>query len=671
MLTTVIEKRPTHRVQFARLLLTSLLLTSLTSTSLLLANTAWAAEDRAAQRALYLQARELQGQSQTQSSEYLSALEQLHDYPLVPYLDYASLSPRLTELATPGTDHAPVDEFLTRNAGTYLGQRLEREWVLALAKQARWSDVVDHHNKANTNTELTCHALRARLETGDTSALQEVAPLWNVSVSQPNVCDPVFATWIAAGNPTPDIAWQRFEKTLKADQDSLASYITRQMPAREQELAQLYMRVDSEPQTLNDLPSFQVPADTPEMKAILLHGLRQLAQSDAAQAMTLLKRDSFDQTLSEAERVELERFVIMRLLTQGRVNEAETLLQGNPALISEALGGWILRDALKQQDWARIETWLDLLPADLQSSERWQYWRARMLVEKDTRESKAEARELYATLAGLRSFYGFMAADFLGRDYEMVDKPIEVDPAQVEALTEIPAIERAHELYLIGEEASARAEWQHATAGMPQEQIIASGKLADSWGWHRNGIQAMIQVSYWDDLQLRFPLAYSDIVAEAAEENELTPHLVFAIARQESAFMQDIRSSAGAMGLMQLMPATAQQTAKGVGMQITNQDLFRPEVNLQLGSRYLSQLMEQFDGNRILAAAAYNAGPNRVKRWLEETGETPVPLDIWIETIPFGETRGYVQNVLAYSVIYGYRMGRAIELLTEDEAGGV
>lgn len=644
--------------------------------SLLLVNAAWSAEawsaeDRAVQRALYVQARELQSETQTQSADYQSLLEQLDGYPLLPYLEYANLSPRIAELATPGTDHAPVDEFLTRNAGTYLGERLEREWVLALAEQARWSDVVDHHNKANTNTELTCHALRARLETGDTSALQEVAPLWNVAVSQPNVCNPVFETWIAAGNPTPDIAWQRFEKTLKADQDSLANYIANQMPAREQELAQLYMHVDSEPQTLNDLPDFTVPTDTPEMKAILLHGLRQLAQSDAAQALTLLKRDNFDQTLSEAERVELERFIIMRLLTQGHVNEAETQLQGKPALISEALGGWILRDALKQQDWARIETWLDLLPADLQTSERWQYWRARMLVEKDTRESRAEARELYATLAGLRSFYGFMAADFLERDYEMVDKPIEADPAQIAALTEIPAIERAHELYLIGEEASARAEWQHATAGMPQEQIIASGKLADSWGWHRNGIQAMIQVSYWDDLQLRFPLAYSDIVAEAADENDLTPHLVFAIARQESAFMQDVRSSAGAMGLMQLMPATAQETAKGVGMQITNQDLFRPEVNLQLGSRYLSQLMEQFDDNRILAAAAYNAGPNRVKRWLEETGETPVPLDIWIETIPFGETRGYVQNVLAYSVIYGYRMGRAIELLTEDEAGGV
>ncbi len=650
--------------------------------SLLLASATWSAtpdsaeqiaERRATQRTLYLRALELQPslEQQAQTPEYQTLLDQLNDYPLLPYLDYAALSPRVAQLAAPGNDYTQVDEFLTRNAGTYLGQRLEREWVLALAGQSRWSDVIAHHRASNTNTELTCHALRARLETGDASALQEVAPLWNVSVSQPNVCDPVFAMWMAAGYPTADIAWQRFEKTLKADQDSLASYIARQMPAREQELAQLYMRIDSQPQTLKDVPSFNVPIDTPELKAIILHGLRQLAQSDASQAMGLLPRDNFHQSLSDTERVELQRFIIMRLLTQSKASEAEALLQATPALISEALGGWVLRDALKQQDWARIETWLNLLPADLQTSERWQYWRARMLISKDTRESKEEARQLYAQLAELRSFYGFMAADYLERDYAMVDKPIAADPAQIAALTDMPAIMRAQELYLIGEEASARAEWQHATSGMSEVQTIASGKLADSWGWHRNGIQAMIQVSYWDDLQLRFPLAYADIVAEAAADHDLTPQLVYAIARQESAFMQDIRSSAGAMGLMQLMPATAQETAKGVGMQITNQDLFRPEVNLQLGSRYLSQLMAQFNGNRILAAAAYNAGPNRVKRWLEDARATPLPLDIWIETIPFGETRGYVQNVLAYSVIYGYRMGDGVTLLTENEANSV
>lgn len=133
--------------------------------------------------------------------------------------------------------------------------------------------------------------------------------------------------------------------------------------------------------------------------------------------------------------------------------------------------------------------------------------------------------------------------------------------------------------------------------------------------------------------------------------------------------MHDVRSSAGAMGLMQLMPATARETATRAGMSINNQDLLSPTINIALGSRYLAQLLEDFDGNRILAAAAYNAGPNRVRQWLRQTSDAPVPLDIWIETIPFAETRSYVQNVLTYSVIYGYRMGERVAMLTEDEAG--
>lgn len=134
--------------------------------------------------------------------------------------------------------------------------------------------------------------------------------------------------------------------------------------------------------------------------------------------------------------------------------------------------------------------------------------------------------------------------------------------------------------------------------------------------------------------------------------------------------MHDVRSPAGARGLMQLMPATARQTASRNGIGTSNLDLYDPYTNIRLGTHYMAELMEEFEGNRVLAAAAYNAGPNRVKQWLRRTADNPLPVDMWIETIPFAETRGYVQNVLAYSVIYGYRKGEKIRFLTEAEAGG-
>lgn len=595
-------------------------------------------------------------------NEYQNLLPQLADYALLPYLEYRDLSPRLALLP-----QAEVERFLQKHAGTYLAGRLEREWVATLAQQERWAEVVRFHNPRNTTVELSCQALQARLANGDQSALNDVAALWNVARSQPDVCNPVFDAWIAAGLLTPDIAWQRFSSAVKSRQTALARFIARDLPPREKALADTFLAVDESPELLRDAPRFNTGAA--ELREIVLHGLQRLALVDARLAMELASTYATSHAFTEAEQLQTQRYAVMRMLTQGHGGEAESLLMATPALITDAPVEWILRDALKQQDWARIETWLRLLPDTTRAAERWQYWQARTLHQQGSTEAASAANNIYQALAQNRSFYGFLAADLLGLDYALVDRPVVVDQAELDALASLPALERAHELLLVGEEVNAQFEWEHATRALPKEQIPATGKLAESWAWYRNGIQAMIQVSYWDDLQLRFPLAYQALVGQAAAEHEMPSHFLYAIARQESAFIQDARSSAGAMGLMQLMPATAHEAAGKAGMSITTDDLLQPAINIRLGSRYLAQLLDQFGGNRILAAAAYNAGPNRVRQWLNQEGGSRVPFDIWIETIPFAETRSYVQNVLAYAVIYGYRMGNARPFLTAEEAG--
>ena len=619
--------------------------------------------DFAQQRDKYLQARDALASGRT--AEYESLRTQLSNYPLLPYLEYEELLPRLPDLAAQEQNHAQVDLFLERHAGTWLARQFERAWVDELARLERWDDFLRYHKPSNSSTELTCLAITAALNAGDTSVLDKVAPLWNVTRSQPNICDPVFEVWLEAGLLTPDVAWDRFSKTLNARQHSLARYISRQMPATERALAELYLQVDANPRLLAQPDQFST--QQPQMQEIVLHGLRRLALSDAPAAMQLWQLHAGRQQFDPAVGDSVQRYIAQRLLLQGHISETETLLASAPDLTSETLISWLLRDALKQQNWQRVETWLAYLPEEARQSERWQYWRARALTAKDDPEATAEALQIYRALAQTRSFYGFLAADLLGIGYELVDRPVPVTDIDMLALYGINGVMRARELYLAGDELNALGEWQLATASMSPEQNIASGKLADSWGWHRHGIQAMIRAGYWDDLQLRFPLAYSEQVNRAASEYDISPLLLFSIARQESAFMHDVRSPAGALGLMQLMPATAQQTASRAGMRITTQDLFTPEINIGLGTRYLSQLLGEFNGNRVLAAAAYNAGPNRVRQWLRNA-ESPLPLDIWIETIPFGETRGYVQNVLAYSVIYGYRLGDAVRMLTPVEA---
>lgn len=646
--------------------LTRFIIAALTSACLVFAATLQAqvgGEARETQRELYLAAQEAWLAGRTQ--EYQSLYAQLGDYPLRIYLDYTALAPKVAGLALPSGSNAPIDSFLANYPDTYLAERMERTWVNLLALQKRWADVERYYNPQNTTTTLRCYSLEARLHQGDQSAMAEVASLWNVARSQPNECDPLFEMWLAADGLTPQIAWQRFVKTLESGSNPLARYIQKLMPERESQLAQRFLNVDRNPSVLRDFDAFSDPL--PEVKEMVNYGLRQLAVSNPALAMSLIEPYAERLNFDVQQRQSLQRYAVQRMQVRGDVEESERLLTLAPELITESLAAWIIRDALRSQDWARVEAWLDRLPEQARSDERWQYWQARVLLEKGGDVALAQAQSLRQVLATKRSYFGFLAAGQLGINYDMAEQPVIVGQEQLNELYAIPAIERAYELYLLGDEQAARSEWQYATASLSEEQTMASGKLAESWGWHRNAIQAMIRIQHWDDLQLRFPLAYADTFNSTAKELGLSQQLIYAIARQESAFMQDVRSPAGAMGLMQLMPATGRETAATMGMRISNQDLLIPETNIALGARYLSSLLKNFDGNRILAAAAYNAGPNRVRQWLQRTADAPVPFDIWIETIPFGETRNYVESVLTYSVIYGYRMGEQVALLTDQE----
>lgn len=613
--------------------------------------------DKTEQRKSYAEAQ--QALSQSRYSDYRKLVQQLEHYPLKPYLEYRYITRRLSRV-----DNGEIDQFLAAYPGSYLAEKLERLWVEKLADARRWEDVIRYYRADNSTTELQCLALRARINTGDKSALSEVAPLWNVSHSQHKACDPVFAAWMNAGMLNDDIAWQRFEKTMQTRQRSLARYISKQMTPAVRKHADLYYEADGNPRVLANMKRFSQQSE--RMQSIILNGLQRLSLRDAKQAIDLWHKYDAQQLFADQARIDTQRYIAVRLLRQGYTDDAEALLASTPALSTETVTEWLIRDALRKQDWPRVQKWISQLPAEEQGSERWSYWLARALLQSG--ENDEQAQQLYSQVAQTRSFYGFLAADILQQEYELVDKPVQIEAPLSAKVADNPGVIRAKELFIIGENLDARREWYHTTRAMGEQEVIAAGKLAESWGWHRNGIQAMIQASYWDDLQTRFPIAYREHVDVTAKETAISPHLLYAIARQESAFTPDARSSAGALGLMQLLPSTAKQTAHRSGMSFSTYDLLKPETNIALGGRYLGQLLNEFDGNRILAAAAYNAGPNRVKKWLNKDQSTQLPYDIWIETIPYRETRGYVQNVLAYSVIYGYRLGEKMPFITQGEA---
>jgi soluble lytic murein transglycosylase len=274
---------------------------------------------------------------------------------------------------------------------------------------------------------------------------------------------------------------------------------------------------------------------------------------------------------------------------------------------------------------------------------------------------------IYQQLAESRSFYGFLSADIQKTDYQFEDKPAPVDQQLISTLKNLPAFKKAKEFLLMEKMHRARTEWRYAMKGLSTEEFIAAAQIANQWGWSRKAIEAMAGAAYWDDLGIRFPVVHADIIHSSAEKNNIPSSLVFSIARQESAWEFDAKSRVGASGLMQLMPATAKETAKRARLAYKKSQLFDPEYNIALGSHYITGLLEQYEDNRALAIASYNAGPHRVKQWLKKSNAL-LPLDVWIEIIPFKETRKYVQNVLSYEVIYNYRQGRESSLLTLAEA---
>jgi soluble lytic murein transglycosylase len=321
---------------------------------------------------------------------------------------------------------------------------------------------------------------------------------------------------------------------------------------------------------------------------------------------------------------------------------------------------------VREQEWQVIA---DLSQALIEQhgieslSDKQRYWRGHALQELG---DPVAAHQQWLALAQERSFYGFMSADLTGLEYHLNHQAIDVDDIELQELASLKGIKRLREWLLLGEPHKANLEWLLVKDTLSQRQRLTAARLAEVWHEPNLAIQATIAARYWNDIALRFPLHYRHEIGDVTTDLSVDDSLVMSLARQESAFNEKARSPVGALGLMQLMPSTARSIAKTLGMKISSATLLDGDTNLTLGSHYLDTLVTRYAGNTVLAAAAYNAGPYRVDQWLEEA-QNCQRIDTWIESIPYNETRQYVQNVLTYRVIYNKLMGRPARLMQASE----
>ncbi|MGB6137009.1 MAG: transglycosylase SLT domain-containing protein, partial [Shewanella sp.] len=319
-----------------------------------------------------------------------------------------------------------------------------------------------------------------------------------------------------------------------------------------------------------------------------------------------------------------------------------------PLLASDDLYEMRLRWALRELDYRTVDTYLGLLSDQGKANPRWLYWQAKMMARKD----KTKSTELQAALSRQRNFYGFSAAQALGNPLSMNNDNLASNPELQAKLHQDKGLARVIELMALDKIIDARNEWVYLMRRHNNDMTGQYGLYALKQGWHGFSVESSIQGKLWDSLVLRFPLAANDEFVEASKKYNVNIDEIRAISRRESAFYPYATSGVGARGLMQLMPATAKQTAKKNKIPFKQvKDLYDPKVNIMLGSAYYSELLKQFDQNRVLATAAYNAGPGSVRRWLKASNGT---LDVmtFIETIPYTETREYVQAVLSYRMIF-------------------
>ncbi|MCW8917300.1 MAG: transglycosylase SLT domain-containing protein [Gammaproteobacteria bacterium] len=583
-------------------------------------------------------------------------LAQLRDYPLYPYLLYWRMR---RDLGTQSSD--TIEAFLTGYPSLPITPLLRTAWLRHLAQEGRWEEFLRLYRHGGA--EMQCYLHTAQLHSGKPElAWAGAKRLWLVGHSQDAACDELFQAWREAGGISRELYWQRIELVMARGNSGLARHLARHLDKEDQARITLWRRVYHDPTLIERHEQLQ--PDSAENRRIIHHGLTRLARTEPEQAITLWRkiqpRYQFSAEQSDAIGVAIAR----QLAYNGDPRALLWFAQLPPPVLEQEDRAWAARVALRNSNWKAAISWLDAMPVTERLSTPWQYWRARISA---ALGDEQQAEHLYFSVSRDRGYYGFLAADQINAGYNLEHTPVEVDDTALQALKERPEMVRAHELYMLLLTTDARREWGRAVAGMGREQRLVAGKLADEWRWYDTALLTLAKANYFSDLDIRFPLAHSESVTREAQSRQLNPAWVYAVARQESAMSPDARSPAGALGLMQLMPTTGKAVAKALNYPIGgNEQLLEPDTNIHLGTYYLRQVLDRFDNNAVLATAAYNAGPHRVSGWFPEQGV--IDADIWVESMPFHETRLYVRRVMAYTVFYEQRLDNTITRLNQRMA---
>ena len=584
-------------------------------------------------------------------------------HPLAVWLDYWELGNRLAEV-----QQDELDAFYARWPGSYLEDRLRNDWLLELGRRRDWERVRAEYPRfqLRDDREAACYALLARFAANE-DVRAEGRAAWLAQREADDGCNLLAATLRQGGHlPDADV-WRKARLSVEAGRNAAArqavTLIDVDAAVAVAELAadpQRYLKRkaatrDRRAAELTTLALIRAGAADPDAAARLMEQrwAHALPPAAAAWVWASLGRQSAQKLAPEAS----EYFQKAELRGKGAAELA---------LPDDTLA-WKARAALRANDgagrWQQVAQAINAMSEEAQREPVWAYWKARALQalatdSQDGAAMVAEARELLSAVAGplphRDGFYGKLALEELKQPLRLPPRPQPPSAQERAAAAALPGLRRALLLIDIGLRSEGVREWNYSVRGLGDRELLAAAQLAcEREVWDRC-INTSERTRELVDMPTRFPMPFRQSVVQHAKEAGIDPAYVYGLIRQESRFVMDARSGVGASGLMQLMPATAKWTARKLGIDYARDRITDRDTNLRIGTGYLKLVLDSFDGSQALAAAGYNAGPNRPRKWRE--GPT-LDAAAWAENIPFAETRDYVKKVLSNATDYAALLG--------------
>ncbi len=569
---------------------------------------------------------------------------------LEPYVSYWQLAMRLEQAST-----EEVRAFLAANRDSPLSERLRSEWLKSLGRREQW-DLFNAELPllAADDIEITCYALQSRLRVNPQESLPEVRPLWFVARDLPENCTPLFTALAQAGMLSNDALWMRVRLALEVGQVSLARRIAEWLPAGQAPDGAVLESVASNPAGYLEKQNFNLK--TRAGRETLLFAMHRLARTSAPQAARHLTK--LESQLTAEERA--YAWGMVGYLGAMRHERDALTWYANAGDLSDLQLAWKVRAALRVRNWQEVLSAINTMTGRESSDPAWRYWKARAYKALNRDE---EAAELLKPLATEFNFYGQLALEELGGKIAVPATLYKPGAEDLRAMGKHTGLRRALALYRLNLRTEANREWLWAIRDFDDKQLLAAAEIARRNEIYDRAIGTADRTVGLHDFTLRYPTPYRDVLKSQTEQLALDEAWVYGLIRQESRFISEAKSSAGAGGLMQLMPGTARWVAKKLGLkdwrwsQVTEVD-----VNVSLGTYYLKHVLDTLDGFPVLASAAYNAGPGRARAWRPDSAFEGA---IYAETIPFNETRDYVKKVMANASYYSFTLSQQAQTLKQ------